>query len=85
MSIPLTNFRPSWVNSSLPHVGEKVTLISIESFRKKVSVYMKMYFDRMISPQKRAIIKILNQEKRARVGFISKKTFIGHYRFNNQT
>ena len=34
-SFTLTNFRPSWVNSSLPHVGEKVTLISIESFRKR--------------------------------------------------
>ena len=35
MSFPLTNFCPSWVNSSLPHVGEKVTLISIEEIGKR--------------------------------------------------
>ena len=44
MSIPLTNFRPSWMNSSLPHVGEKVTLISIEEIgkRKKMKKKVKM-------------------------------------------
>ena len=35
MSFPLTNFRPSWVNSSEPYVGEKVTYISIEEIGKR--------------------------------------------------
>lgn len=35
MSFPLTNFRPSWMNSSEPYVGEKVTYISIEEIGKR--------------------------------------------------
>ena len=44
MSFPLTNFRPSWVNSSEPYVGEKVTYISIEEIgkRKKMKIKVKM-------------------------------------------
>ena len=44
MSFPLTNFRPSWVNSSEPYVGEKVTYISIEEIgkRKKMEIKVKM-------------------------------------------
>ena len=44
MSFPLTNFRPSWMNSSEPYVGEKVTFISIEEIgkRKKMKKKVKM-------------------------------------------
>ena len=44
MSFPLTNFRPSWMNSSEPYVGEKVTYISIEEIgkRKKMEKKVKM-------------------------------------------
>ena len=41
MSFPLTNFRPSWMNSSLPYVGEKVTYISIEKLRKEKKISRK--------------------------------------------